>query len=76
MTSEHPRAIAFTQNYGLHLAVLAVAVAFFTCFIACITPATAQAKESNTITVGYYENEVFEEGAQEGAVKRGYAYEY
>ena len=26
--------------------------------------------------VGYYENEVFQEGAQEGAVKTGYAYEY
>ena len=26
--------------------------------------------------VGYYENEVFQEGAEEGAVKTGYAYEY
>ena len=26
--------------------------------------------------VGYYENEVFREGAREGAVKTGYAYEY
>ena len=30
----------------------------------------------NTVRVGYYENEVFQEGAQEGAVKTGYAYEY
>ncbi len=29
-----------------------------------------------TVRVGYYENEVFEEGAAEGAVKKGYAYEY
>ena len=29
-----------------------------------------------TVRVGYYENEVFQEGAQEGAVKTGYAYEY
>ena len=28
------------------------------------------------VRVGYYENEVFQEGAQEGAVKTGYAYEY
>ena len=28
------------------------------------------------LRVGYYENEVFQEGAQEGAVKNGYAYEY
>ena len=29
-----------------------------------------------TVRVGYYENEVFQEGASEGAVKTGYAYEY
>ena len=28
------------------------------------------------VLVGYYENEVFEEGAAPGAVKTGYAYEY
>ena len=32
--------------------------------------------DSETVRVGYYENEVFEEGAEEGAVKTGYAYEY
>lgn len=32
--------------------------------------------ETKTVRVGYYENEVFEEGAREGAVKTGYAYEY
>ena len=31
---------------------------------------------NNTIKVGYYENEVFQEGAREGAMKSGYAYEY
>ena len=34
------------------------------------------ADESDTVKVGYYENEVFQEGAKEGAVKTGYAYEY
>ncbi len=29
-----------------------------------------------TVVVGYYENEVFEAGAREGAIKKGYAYEY
>ncbi len=29
-----------------------------------------------TVRVGYYENEVFQEGADDGAVKTGYAYEY
>ncbi|WP_207637692.1 transporter substrate-binding domain-containing protein [Butyrivibrio sp. WCD3002] len=32
--------------------------------------------QDRTVKVGYYENEVFEEGAAIGAVKTGYAYEY
>ncbi len=32
--------------------------------------------EPETVKVGYYENEVFQEGAGEGLVKTGYAYEY
>ncbi len=32
--------------------------------------------DDETVKVGYYENEVFEEGAKEGAIKKGYAYEY
>ena len=32
--------------------------------------------ESRPVRVGYYENEVFQEGAEPGAVKTGYAYEY
>lgn len=31
---------------------------------------------NKTVRVGYYENEVFQEGAREGLVKTGYAYEY
>ncbi len=42
-----------------------------------LLPAAAYADaEAKTVRVGYYENEVFQEGAQEGAVKTGYAYEY
>ena len=45
--------------------------------IAFIPPGVAYADtESNAVRVGYYENEVFQEGAREGAVKTGYAYEY
>ncbi len=36
----------------------------------------AHAEGTKTVRVGYYENEIFQEGAQEGAVKTGYAYEY
>ena len=32
--------------------------------------------ETEVVKVGYYENEVFQEGAGEGLVKTGYAYEY
>lgn len=32
--------------------------------------------EERSVRVGYYENEVFQEGARDGAVKTGYAYEY
>ena len=38
--------------------------------------ATAEDTGAETVRVGYYENEVFQEGASEGAVKNGYAYEY
>jgi signal transduction histidine kinase/DNA-binding response OmpR family regulator len=39
-------------------------------------PAIARADDKKPVRVGYYENEVFQEGAKEGAVKTGYAYEY
>ena len=53
-------------------------------FLACVVlvlitalPGLASADaDTKTVRVGYYENEVFQEGAQEGAVKTGYAYEY
>ena len=32
--------------------------------------------EAEVVRVGYYDNEVFQEGGREGAVKTGYAYEY
>ncbi len=32
--------------------------------------------ETKTVKVGYYQNEVFEDGGYEGAIKKGYAYEY
>ena len=34
------------------------------------------ASNNRVVRVGYYENEVFQEGAQEGKIKTGYAYEY
>ena len=39
-------------------------------------PLFALAPASTLVRIGYYENEVFQEGAQKDTVKRGYAYEY
>ena len=46
--------------------------------VSCVLPVSAAAQEDDSVTVnvGYYENKVFQEGAQDGAVKTGYAYEY
>ena len=55
----------------LYFLVCAIMVMF------AFLPAIAYADtETKTVRVGYYENEVFQEGAREGAVKTGYAYEY
>ena len=44
--------------------------------VALFVSVPAHAEGTKTVRVGYYENEIFQEGAQEGAVKTGYAYEY
>ena len=53
-------------------------------FAACILalaaliapPSPAEESEPRIVRVGYYENEIFQEGAWFGAYKSGYAYEY
>ena len=43
------------------------------CLILSMTaPIPAHAEGTKTVRVGYYENEIFQEGAQEGAVKSGF----
>ena len=49
---------------------------FLCLFLAVVLPLAVPAAERVTVKVGYYENEVFQEGARDGAVKTGYAYEY
>ncbi len=47
------------------------------CLVFSLTaPVPIYAEETKSVRVGYYENEIFQEGAREGAVKTGYAYEY
>ncbi|MDO4400050.1 MAG: response regulator [Coriobacteriia bacterium] len=65
------------RNASRFLAVFAVLACFVLAGTLCASaPAFADEKEPATVRVGYYENEVFQEGAHEGAVKTGYAYEY
>ena len=46
-------------------------------FVIASLPFAALADDgSEVVRVGYYENEVFQEGARDGEVKNGYAYEY
>ena len=48
-----------------------------TCLLfSMIDPVIVRADDTKPVRVGYYENEIFQEGAEEGAVKTGYAYEY
>ena len=66
------------RRFAAALVIACAACALLIAAIAFYLPAKAIASQtdSETVRVGYYENEVFEEGAQEGAVKTGYAYEY
>lgn len=52
--------------------------ALFVCTLAAVAIASAlyATPQGKLARVGYFENEVFQEGAQMGAVKTGYAYEY
>ena len=43
---------------------------------ACMQTASFAQTSEHLVRVGYYENELFQEGAEDGAVKTGYAYEY
>ncbi len=56
------------------------AMLFFSIVVLCLIlppkQVFAEGDTAVTVRIGYYENEVFEEGAAPDAVKNGYAYEY
>ena len=68
---KHPR--KFSRTIKIFVAVILCVSAVFMCAV----PASAEIppKQPQKVKVGYYENEVFQEGASEGAIKNGYAYE-
>ena len=55
-----------------------IVLTFLIVLLAIVLKCNAYAEETTEkiVKVGYYENEKFQEGASEGAVKSGYAYEY
>ena len=69
-----------TSSTALRKALVCVSIMICVAAMAFVAaqPSSALAAQdgAKTVQVGYYENEVFQEGAQEGAVKTGYAYEY
>ena len=67
---DYRKSNSFADRFMLLLCFLFLSVILLT------VPAGAYDQDSELVRVGYYENEVFQEGAQPGAVKTGYAYEY
>ena len=59
-------------------AVLSAAVLCLVMLVVMLSPipVNAAGTSGTTVRVGYYENEVFQEGASDDLVKTGYAYEY
>ena len=45
------------------------------CLLFTAVPVFAETP-STIVRIGYFENEIFQEGAEKGAIRRGYAYEY
>ncbi len=60
------------------LSVLGAAIICLLAGLWVVQPSCADAAQTDeeTVLVGYYENEVFQEGAKAGEAKKGYAYEY
>ncbi len=67
----------FLLNRNKTLLRRLLSLTFALVLLYAVLPAAVYAEDAHeTVRVGYYENEVFQEGAMEGAVKTGYAYEY
>ncbi len=65
------------QNSPKAFNIYALRLLFAVCAVfALLVPVFAHAGDTKTVRVGYYENEIFQEGARQGAVKTGYGYEY
>ena len=66
-----------TKNHRIRMCRLfSLLLALFFVLSTISVPVGATEENVDVVKVGYYENEVFEEGAEQGAIKKGYAYEY
>lgn len=69
------------RNYFLkkktHRAVIGfLLLCFFCTLFGGVAASGARRNTKTTVRIGYFENEIFQEGANEGEVRKGYAYDY
>ena len=65
-----------TENRSRFPRRLVRTLCVFLFMVFCMTVSVFAEEEPETVRVGYYPNEIFQEGAADGEVKNGYAYEY
>ncbi len=68
----------YRNNKKSRKSVVTAAIILIVMTVLCVfqVSATGVQKQPKKVKVGYYENEVFQEGASENTVRKGYAYEY
>ena len=66
----------YTSKRRERLLRILCSLLIFALLLPALLPQQAKADRDEPVKIGYYENEVFQEGAREGAVRTGYAYEY
>lgn len=68
----------YRNNKNSRKSIVTAAIILIVMTVLCVfqVSATGVQKQPKKVKVGYYENEVFQEGASENTVRKGYAYEY
>ena len=69
------KANSVLRQKGFRMAIVSL-VCFVMCTIMIIPALASETISPKVVRIGYFENEVFQEGADPNAVKNGYAYEY
>ncbi|MBR2280891.1 MAG: response regulator [Ruminococcus sp.] len=68
----------YRNNKKSRKSIVTAAIILIVMTVLCVfqVSATGVQKQPKKVKVGYYENEVFQEGASENTARKGYAYEY